>query len=128
MRCSLTWMCQRRKVAGLCCATCNLREGCEDACQNHPDRCIVSRDSTPREKAYDYNMKSLKKVGEFKQIEKTGQPLGLFYVCDYRGYIAMDNRTGVPVVSEGLADAFAAIEWLADRVEAVAEAGKDAQA
>lgn len=123
MRCTLSWKCQRRNLTGMCCATCDLREGCEEACQNRPEQCVVSREATPREKAFDYNMKSLKKMAEFKQIAKTGQPLGLFYVNDYRGYIAMDNRTGVPVVSEGLCDAFSAIEWLADRVEADMERG-----
>lgn len=123
MRCSLTWTCTRRNVVGLCCAFCPERDSCDDACQNKPDRCVVSRESTPREKAYDYGMKSLRKMSEFKRIAETGQPLGLFYVCDNRGYIAMDNRTGVPVISEGLYNAYAAIEWLADRVDAEIERG-----
>lgn len=87
----------------------------------------MSRKSTPREKVFDYGMTSLKKMAEFRKIAETGQPLGLFYVNDHRGYIAMDNRTGTPVLSDGLCDAYAAIEWLADRVEADMEIGKDVQ-
>lgn len=127
MRCTLTWTCPKRKVVGHCCFYCPERDNCEDACQNRPDRCIVSRESTPREKACDYGMKSLKKMAEFKRIAETGQPLGLFYVSDCRGYIAMDNRTGTPVVSEGLCGVIDAIEWLADRVDADMETGKEVQ-
>lgn len=74
---------------------------------------------------FEYDMKPVRTVGEFKQIAATGQPLGLFYVRAQFRYLAMDNRTGTPIVEDDLLDVDDAIEWLADRVEADMGIGKD---
>ena len=118
MRCTLSFNCPRRGHAGYCCFTCGIRETCTDACLNTPDRCMVSRESTPTELVFEYGMKRVETKGEFNKIMETGQPAGLIYYSTTYGSRAIDNRTGTPVLSEELDTSEEAIHWLQARVEA----------
>lgn len=118
VRCTLSWTCQRRKRKGICCATCGIHDTCLDACENSPERCMVSREPVARELANEYGMKSIRLLSYFRKIEETGQPLGLFYKSNDCYSRAIDNRTGTPVSSEDFATTEEAIRWLANRVDA----------
>lgn len=119
MRCSLTFTCPRRKMPGYCCAECGIKDTCIDACMNTPDTCLMSREPTTREIAYDLGIKCVKTIRDFQKIADTGQPLGMYYAASRKGsYCSLDNRTGSPVMSGHFTHVEDAILWLAARVEA----------
>ena len=118
VKCTLTWVCSRRKMAGFCCAVCQIRDTCQDACENNPEHCMMARELTCREIANAHGIKHIKHLSALRKIENTGKPLGMFYNNNSCGAIAMDNRTGNPVVSERFGSVEEAILWLAARAEA----------
>lgn len=118
MRCTLSVMCPRLNRVGRCCYTCGIRDTCIDACLNNPDRCMVSRESTTKEMAFDYGVQFVRTKSEAMKIMESGQPTGLFYQSNAINSFAIDNRTGVPVMSENFNTANEAVLWLVARVEA----------
>lgn len=118
LKCCLQYECVRLKKSGICCATCPISDSCTDACENHPDRCMMSREPTYRELAVDNGIKSVKHMTAFKKIEETGEPVGLFYNTNKDGSRALDNRTGTPVRSEEFGTPEESVQWLIARVAA----------
>ena len=118
VKCDLNYECPRLKKSGICCKTCPIHESCTDACENHPDRCQISREPTTRELATDNGIKCVKHHAAFRKIEETGEPLGMFYNTNAYGSRAMDNRSGNPVKSEDFDTAEEAILWLIHRLKA----------
>ena len=118
MRCTLSYFCSIRKRYGICCFTCGIRDTCIDACHNNPERCMVSRESTAKELAFDYGAQFIRTKSEAMKIMESGEPTGLFYLSNTFGSYAIDNRTGVPVMSRKFDTSSEAVLWLANRVEA----------
>lgn len=118
VKCNLDWTCPHTKKVGICCAACEAGGTCPDACQNSPDHCLMVRELTPRELANELKIRHVRNMPEFRKIEETGQPVGMFYNSNDFGSRAIDNRTGHPVRSEEFDTWEDAILWLAARVDA----------
>lgn len=121
-KCTLQWRCPMGLRPGICCSECSINDTCLDACKNDPGRCMVSRAETDREILANFGLKFVKTKSEFMQIVEGKEPLGIFWYRSHNGdyspyFIAIDNRSGEPVMSEKFGTKDELLHWIASRID-----------